>query len=182
MNIVVTGATGFIGAAAVAELTARGHEVFALLRPASDPVRLSKVRGWHGIRADSWNSAEVVKELAALQPTTFVHCAWQGVGGAERNASWQITENLRLTADMLELAKKIGCAHWVSLGSQAEYGNLNHRMNEDSPTKPTTLYGKAKLIATQATQAFCGAEGVGAAILRVFSTYGPGDAPQWFIP
>lgn len=182
MKVIVTGATGFIGAAAVAELAARGHEVFALLRPTSHPVRLQKVSGWHSIRAGSWDSAEVVKALAAHQPTAFVHCAWQGVGGAERNAPWQITANLRLTADMLELAKKIGCSQWVSLGSQAEYGNLNQRISEDSPTKPTTIYGKAKLIATEATQAFCTAAGMKAAILRVFSTFGPGDAPAWFIP
>lgn len=182
MKVVVTGATGFIGAAVTAQLTARGHEVLALLRPTSNPSRLNGITGWRDIRAMSWDTPEIARRLAAHHPTAFVHCAWQGVGGGDRNASWQITANLRLTADMLELAKRIGCSHWVSLGSQAEYGNLNQRINEDSPTAPTTLYGKAKLIATEATQTFCKAEGIKAAILRVFSTYGPGDAPQWFIP
>ncbi|MFO1449144.1 MAG: NAD(P)-dependent oxidoreductase [Opitutaceae bacterium] len=182
MNVVVTGGTGFIGSAAVAELTARGHAVQVLVRPSSKLGRLHAVTGWHAVISDSWNAPEVVEALRAHQPTAFVHCAWQGVGGAERNAAWQITANLRLTVDALELAKKIGCSQWVSLGSQAEYGNLNQRISEDCPTKPTTIYGKSKLIATEVTQTFCAAEGIKAAILRVFSTYGPGDAPAWLIP
>ena len=36
MNILVTGATGFIGQALVNELLALGHSVYALARPASD--------------------------------------------------------------------------------------------------------------------------------------------------
>ena len=36
MNCFVTGASGFIGANLVHELIARGHQVKALLRPASD--------------------------------------------------------------------------------------------------------------------------------------------------
>ncbi len=182
MRIVITGATGFIGAATVTELLARGHEVYVLLRPSSNSARLKVVHGWHPVECEFWGSLEVVRELAARQPSVFVHCAWQGVGGTERNASWQMTANLRLTADALELAKKIGCSQWVSLGSQAEYGNLNQRIVESSPTKPTTLYGKAKLIGTEVAQAFCEAEGIKGAVLRVFSTYGPGDAPAWFIP
>jgi dihydroflavonol-4-reductase len=40
VNVLVTGATGFIGAHVVARLLADGHHVRALLRPSSDPSRL----------------------------------------------------------------------------------------------------------------------------------------------
>jgi len=182
MKVVLTGATGFIGSAVAAELLARGHAVFALTRPESDLSRLKRFGGWNGISCDSWRDSVVKKNLLTVSPDTFVHCAWQGVVGAERNAAWQITTNLRITSDALELAKAVGCSHWVSLGSQAEYGNLNHRISEACPLRPTTVYGKAKLIAGQAALAYCDAEGMKATIMRVFSTYGPGDAPSWFIP
>lgn len=182
MKVVITGATGFIGAAVVAELATRGYEVHALVRPGSNEARLKGIAGWRRVEAISWSAPLLAEQLRALHPTAFVHCAWEGVAGAERNESWQLTKNLRLTLDALELAKGIGCAQWISLGSQAEYGNLNERISEDCPVRPTTVYGKAKLIATETTLAFCESACIKAAVLRVFSTYGPGDAPAWFIP
>lgn len=182
MNVVVTGATGFIGSAIAAELLARGHRVVLLTRSTSDLSRLRACAGWVNFAADSWRDASFRERLREYSPHAFVHCAWQGVGGGDRNSACQITENLRLTADALELANESGCTHWISLGSQAEYGNPNRPISEDCPTQPTTLYGKAKLIAGDAARYFCETQGMLASVLRVFSTYGPGDAPNWFIP
>ena len=182
MNVVVTGATGFIGSAITGELLAKGHTVVLLTRSTSDLSRLQARTGWVNLAAESWREASLRETLMGYSPEAFVHCAWQGVGGGDRNAAWQITENLRLTADALELAKDIGCSHWVSLGSQAEYGNPNRPIDEQYPTQPTTLYGKAKLMAGEASRSFCEAQGMISSVMRVFSTYGPGDAPSWFIP
>ena len=180
--IVITGATGFIGSAVTAELLARGHHVTVLTRPGSDVSRLIKSSDCQVIRSEFLSGEAIRQTLGRTAPDTFIHCAWRGVGGAERNASWQITGNLRLTLDALELAKAVGCRHWLSLGSQAEYGNANRQIKEDSPLNPTTLYGRAKLLAGQAALAYCEAEGIRGAVLRVFSTYGPGDSPGWFVP
>lgn len=181
-RIIITGASGFIGSAIVAELILRGHHVIALVRPDSDLSRLHEYSQCQIVSCASLAGVEARSALGQYKPDVFVHCAWRGVGGADRNSSWQITDNLRLTLDALELAKALGCGYWLSLGSQAEYGNGNCRMSEASPTTPTTLYGRAKLIAGQAALAYCDAEGMAGSVLRVFSTYGPGDSPSWFIP
>lgn len=44
-HFVVTGASGFIGAATVSELIASGHEVTVLLRKDSNSARLKSIQG-----------------------------------------------------------------------------------------------------------------------------------------
>lgn len=181
-NVVITGGTGFIGAAIVRELLAAGAGVTVLVRQDSDLTRLAGLSGVTIVRYAALHSAETIAALGTTSYDAFVHCAWQGVGGKDRNAAFQVKDNLVLTLDAVELAAAIGCRQWVGLGSQAEYGNQNRRLSEDAALLPTTLYGKAKLAAGIAALALCEARGIDGAWLRVFSTYGPGDAPGWFIP
>ena len=73
MQVVVTGATSFIGAATVKKLMEAGHQVFAVVRPASSnmkhletmaagntpgslsicPLDLAEIRTLHGFLADA---------------------------------------------------------------------------------------------------------------------------------
>ena len=182
LNVVITGATGFIGAAVLAEFLANGTHVTVLLRPDSDRGRLAAIQGFDELTYYGLLSKETIHDLHERQPDIFIHCAWRGVGGSERNEAFQIDDNIPLTIDSVKLAAAVGCKQWIGLGSQAEYGNPNRRINEDCPLEPTTLYGKAKLESGIAALALCEAHKMAGAWLRVFSTYGPNDAPSWFIP
>jgi len=182
LNVVITGATGFIGSAVLAELLANGAHVTVLLRPDSDRRRLSAIQGFNELTYDGLLSKDIIHDLHEREPDIFIHCAWRGVGGIEKNEAFQIEVNIPLTTDSVELAAAVGCKQWIGFGSQAEYGNPNRRINEDCPLEPTTLYGKAKLASGMAALALCEAYKMAGAWLRVFSTYGPGDAPSWFIP
>lgn len=181
-HVVITGATGFIGAAVVAAMLSRGSRVTVLLRPDSDPWRLAALTGFAIVKYSRLLDEENVSALRRSEPDTFIHCAWQGVSGQARNEAFQIVENIPMTLDAVELAAVVGCRQWIGLGSQAEYGNQNCRLNEDAPLCPTTLYGRAKLAAGIAALALCEARELAGVWLRVFSTYGPGDARHWLIP
>ncbi len=181
-HVVITGATGFIGAAILAELLARGTRVTALLRAESDLSRLTTLRGFETLRYSRLRDPDLVKTLGHSKPDVFIHCGWRGVGGSERNEAFQITENLPVALEAVELAAATGCRQWIGLGSQAEYGNQNCRVSEEAPLRPTSLYGKAKLAAGVAALALCEARCMTGVWLRVFSTYGPGDGLHWFIP
>jgi nucleoside-diphosphate-sugar epimerase len=123
-----------------------------------------------------------VDELSDMPVNIFIHAAWRGVKGNDRNEAFQILDNIPLTIHSVDLAHKLGCRQWIGLGSQAEYGNLNKVISEDSPNAPTTTYGKAKLAAGITGLGLCESYGLKGAWLRVFSTYGPTDAPHWFLP
>ncbi|MBI5387430.1 MAG: NAD(P)-dependent oxidoreductase [Verrucomicrobia bacterium] len=180
--VVLTGATGFIGSAVLAELLSQRRRTLVLLRPESNCRRIAPLSGYEGISYTHLGDAKLATQLRDFQPAVLIHCAWRGVAGNERDAAYQIAENLPFTLDSVKLAAACGCRQWIGLGSQAEYGNLNRVIAETAPTLPTTVYGKAKLAAGVAALALAEASGLHGAWVRVFSTYGPGDYPQWFIP
>ena len=182
-RVVVTGATGFIGAAIVRELLVKGDEVFVLTRENSNISRLDSVKdSVKFITCNDLAEESLILSMMGNAADVFIHCAWRGVAGAERNEAFQIVENIATTIQSIELAVKLGCRQWIGFGSQAEYGNLNCKICEDSKISPTTVYGKAKLSAGIAALGLCDAYKITGSWLRVFSTYGPGDSPHWFIP
>lgn len=111
----------------------------------------------------------------------FFDFTWQGVFGSERNNPEQLTVNIPLTISSLEFAKHIKTKHWISCGSQAEYGNQNKKLSEEDGLKPKTLYGRAKVISSQIARELCEIYKIDYSWVRIFSLYGPGDNHGWFI-
>jgi UDP-glucose 4-epimerase len=181
-TIILTGATGFIGSAVLAELNRRKVRTLVLLRPESDRRRLPQLAPENIFVFSKLDEPGLAEKLREPQPEIFIHCAWRGVSGQERNADFQMSENVPFTLATVELAAVAGCRQWIGLGSQAEYGNANRILDETAPTNPTTLYGKSKLAAGNEALALCAKKNLAGAWLRIFSTYGPGDHPHWMIP
>jgi UDP-glucose 4-epimerase len=179
---ILTGASGFIGTAVLAELSRRKIRTLILLRPESDRSRTAQLAAENTFVFSKLDVVGLAEKLRAQQPDVFIHCAWRGVGGQERNVEFQLAENLPFTRASVELAAATGCRQWIGLGSQAEYGNANRILDENAPTQPTTLYGQAKLAAGKESLALCVKKNLAGAWLRIFSTYGPGDHPHWMIP
>ena len=147
VTAILTGASGFIGAAVYAELLRRKIRPLVLLRAESDRTRLPQLEEKNIFIFAKLDDAGLAEKLSTHKPDVFIHCAWRGVGGPERNEEFQIKENIPFTLASVDLAAATGCRQWVGLGSQAEYGNVNRILDERAPTQPTTLYGQAKLAA-----------------------------------
>ncbi|GAB2718049.1 NAD-dependent epimerase/dehydratase family protein [Paenibacillus thermoaerophilus] len=184
---IVTGATGFIGAALCRALLARGWRVYALVRPRTDRrSRLPdhpQLRCFHGCLEDPEPWTSELRRLAGEGErfAAFFHLAWHGVGGQARNDCSQLA-NIAWTVQTVGIAAKLGCRLWIGAGSQAEYGRLEGRADESHPEAPTTLYGRAKLEAGRQALAAAAAAELTACWVRVFSVYGPDDDEGWFIP
>lgn len=113
--------------------------------------------------------------------STFFEFSWHGVFGTERNDPAQLSVNVPLIISSIELAHAIHSRHWVGIGSQAEYGNLDKHITETDSCHPTTLYGKSKLICSNLSAELCNAYQIEHSWLRLFSVYGPDDNHEWLI-
>jgi nucleoside-diphosphate-sugar epimerase len=178
----ITGATGFIGAHLTRRLVEEGLEVAILRPPSSNPSRIVDLLPTvTDIRSDLADLEKHTDDLVAFRPDVLFHLAWTGVAGSVRNERVQL-ENLTTLATLVDVAERAGCATWIGVGSQAEYGPHSGRLDESHLPSPTTLYGATKLAAYHLSARLCAAVNIRHAWIRLFSAYGPADGPDWMIP
>lgn len=180
MKILITGGTGFIGSHIVRTSLAAGHEVTALRRKKSSVARCTDFQNqitWLDHDAPDW-----IQRAIASKPEVIIHSAWSGVTAAER-ADWKLQAvNLDLFTGLLHIAGAVGLKRFIAIGSQAEYGPINGRVDENYPCKPDTAYGATKLACLALLEGFARQNKMAYVWLRLFSIYGPGEGEQWFIP
>jgi len=181
MKVIVTGAGGFVGAAFVASALAAGHDVVAMVRPLGNLQRLTASRV-EIVYADMTDASEVKSVMQQHRPDAIVHAAWSGVSDAGRHHRSQITDNMAAILALMDAAAATGVRKFVGIGSQAEYGLLSGRVGETALPAPSSLYGAAKVAVQILAGQLCADAGIDFAWLRLFSTYGPRDNPNWLIP
>lgn len=182
MRLLITGATGFVGAKVLELALAQGHAVAATVRPQSPARRLVPFAGrFERLALDLTDRPALTAALADFRPEAIIHSAWSGVANTARDDHRQISENIDAACALVEAGAAAGCSAFIGTGSQGEYG-AGSTMLEDTLPEPTTLYGAAKVAAFHLTRQLAAQAGMRHAWLRLFSTYGPDDNDGWLIP
>lgn len=178
MKVVVTGATSFIGTAAVRRLLEAGHDVCAVVRPASRNLeRLTGVIPRDAsIQMVELNLSEIGK-LSGTAADTWLHIGWDGAGSDNRTKRNVQQDNVRHSLEAVRTAAALCCRRFVFTGSQAEYGIWHQQQTEETPCRPLSEYGKAKVDFFHQADRLCGELGMEYVHGRIFSVYGPGDHP-----
>lgn len=186
-KIVITGATGAIGRALVAEALKDNHEVLVLVhRSSARAGDFHKIKGCRVLKADL-NEYGRVPELLEKQGwetegyDMFFHLAWRAAFGSGReNLDLQL-DNVQSSLEAVRLAHKMGCHTFVGTGSQAEYGRAEGVLAPETPAFPETGYGIAKLCAGQMTRLLCEQLKMRHIWTRILSVYGPYDREETLI-
>lgn len=175
---IITGATGAIGTALIAELVNNNIEVLVLCnRNSKRKDRIPK----HPLilqRECSLNEMATMQNDTGKEYDVFYHFAWAGTTGPERNDMYLQNENVRFALDAINLAKRFGCKTFIGAGSQAEYGRYEGLLKPDTPVFPEMGYGMAKLCAGQMTRMEAQKLGMRHIWTRILSVYGPNDGPN----
>lgn len=174
-RVIITGPTGTIGVALVDVLTKRGCEVYAVCRPDSSNIKnLKPHKNLHVVECDISNLLSLKDKLSSGFDA-FYHFAWNGTFGESRNEVDSQLSNVEYTIDAVNLARSLGCNVFVGAGSQAEYGHFAAPANENTYTKPFSLYGAAKLAAGQMSRVYARNLSMKHIWVRIFSVFGPCD-------
>lgn len=177
MNVVVTGATSFIGVPMIKRLSELGHHLFAVTRPGSrNRHRLSDDLKGVTVIPMELEDLNMLSEHIPVSCDVFLHMGWDGAGSHNRTDRQVQQKNVSDSLKALEEAKKLGCKTFLFTGSQAEYGICTETMTENLTCRPISQYGIAKADFCREAMARCG-QGMKYIHARLFSIYGPGDHP-----
>jgi nucleoside-diphosphate-sugar epimerase len=145
MNVLVTGATGYLGAEIVAQLLEAGASVIAWGR---NPDRLAAIQA----RFSAYGGAIKVESVdlsgvrsVPAETDVVVHAAAIRPPMSKANPGAMERVNVEGSQHIAQLAEQSRCRRLVYLSTQAVYGSHGAPWTEDSQVAPETGYGRSKL-------------------------------------
>ena len=179
-RVIITGATSFIGMALIRKLVGIEKAVYAIIRPGSTRKPYLPVSRYVTVI-----EAEL-KDLDHLQIPVdccdiLFHIGWSSDFVSPKfNLEGQM-QNVIYAEKAASLAHRYGCHTFLSIGSQAECGQVNGCITVDTPGRPQDAYGIAKLVTYSRLKALCEQYGMKFCWPRLLSAYGPFDRPHTLV-
>lgn len=191
MKILITGVAGFIGSHLADRLLAEGHSVVGIDN--FDPLypRSSKEENLHAAReherfaffeADIRSKEDLDRIVAQLHGIDAIaHLAAKaGVRPSLEDPAGYHETNVVGTANVLELARRLGVRQFVFASSSSVYGlNPNVPWKEtDKVLLPISPYASTKVCGELMGHVYSHVYGIRFIALRLFTVYGPRQRPD----
>lgn len=183
VDVVLTGATGFVGTQILRTLLDRGCTVRVPVRNPSQVRQKYLSREGLEIVETSDLFSEDAEGLEALLrgARTLIHAAWFATPGEYLNSAM----NLACLTGTLNLARAFslsGGKRFVGLGTCAEYYPSPGLITTATPLEPQNLYAACKMSAYQVLRHFCSSEAISFSWCRIFYLYGEGENGLRLVP
>lgn len=178
----VTGAAGFIGAVLARALSASGCETHVVTRPGGDTWRLRDAGDWTAHQLSLTDAEAVSALLHSVRPNWIFHMAAHGAYPSQRDSRRIVEDTLLATVTLLDAAAAIGFDAFVHAGTSSEYGLRDRPPEESDPLQPNSTYAVGKAAATMYCSHVGRARGLKVVTARLYSVYGPFEAPERLIP
>lgn len=165
MKIIITGATGSLGASLVRHFSKAGHEVIACGRTATPPKRLYEFAEYF--------QADITRPFEFPAADVIVHSA--ALASDSANATELYEANVLGTLNVCDASRHI--TKFIHVSSSSVYPILPKPLTEDLSSegneKNLSPYGLTKLLAEGVINEYC--KSPHRFILRPRGIYGPGD-------
>ena len=173
MNVLVTGASGFVGRHLVERLAADGAQVRALVRPGTNPAWLEAL-GAQVRRGDIGDAHSVQRVAEECQVVFHLAAKTEALGPLSRH-DVQVA-NVQGTENVVRAALRAGVQRFVFCSSVSVYGRIvrNRLIDERTETDPDSPYGESKRLGEQLVLAAREREGLPGVVARLSTVWGPG--------
>ncbi len=181
-NILLTGATGFVGRQILKQLEAQNHNIRIVVRPNWDKRIMIDPNFTHVIETNDLFTQDKewwVKNLDGID--TIVHAAWYAEPGVYLTSP-KNSDCLKGTIELAKAAAAMNIRRFVGLGTCIEYEISENILSLQTPLAPTTPYSVAKVDAFNTlTKLFSGST-TSFLWCRLFYLYGEGEDPRRLVP
>lgn len=180
MTTLVTGASGFVGAAVVRRLIAAGHEVRVMTRPTSDPRNYQDlgVEAVHGDLDDAASLATAVRGCDALFHVAADYRLWIPKPEAIYRTNVDGSEALMRAAADAGVARIVYTSSVAVLGNNPNYEQDGIPADEETPVTEAAMIGhykRSKYLAEERVRSLVENEGLPAVIVNPAAPIGPRD-------
>lgn len=147
MNVIVTGATGFVGQYLVKEFQKRGDEVTVLIRDKNKAIGLWKASP--AIIECSLSDVQILDKSVFEKERydIWVHLGWDGTSGDKRADIQLQLNNVQYTCASVKMAYDLGCKRFINAGSIMEYEAVANLLGDVDTVGMGSIYSVAKLTA-----------------------------------
>jgi dolichol-phosphate mannosyltransferase len=179
--ILVTGASGFIGANLFKILIAHRKDVFAGVHREKG-WRLAEINDEHIVAVDLNDSAATKNLVDTLAPKTVFDCVSYGAYSFEEDPALIYKTNFQSLVDFVNLLSTHSVAAYVHAGSSSEYGSNCAAPIETDHCIPNSHYAVSKVAAATYLHHMGKDREFPAINLRLYSAYGPLEDSSRLVP
>lgn len=175
MELLVTGATGFIGRYLVQELVRRGHKVTAVARNMGRAAQMPWFTHTRFIACDLHDLTIAHSKLLGV-PDMVVHLAWPGL--PRYSELFHFERNLPADYNFLRAMIDAGTSRVLVTGTCLEYGMKCGMLSESDSSDPQNPYALAKDTLRKFLEALRAKMAFALQWARLFYMFGEGQNPN----
>lgn len=140
MNVVVNGASGYIGYHLTKKLIESGNKVYALYKDKLN--NLSMINPDENLKIINVSQTDISQELCDKKIDVWFQLAWNGASGSLRINPYKQVENELMSIESMKIAETIGCKKIIFTGTI--YENLLSCILADEKFNNSSFYIMAK--------------------------------------